>query len=43
MVKLKKEKHEVKDCSFHPKTICKQAEGKECKMVTKKMCNYREE
>ena len=40
MIKLKKEKHEAKHCSFHPKTVCKPAEGKECKMVKKKMCNY---
>merc|ERR1719186_1679848 len=40
MVKLKKEKHEAKHCSFHPKTVCQDEEGKECKMVKKKMCNY---
>eukprot|EP00092_Neocalanus_flemingeri_P063604 GFUD01077001.1.p1 GENE.GFUD01077001.1~~GFUD01077001.1.p1 ORF type:complete len:197 (-),score=68.35 GFUD01077001.1:173-763(-) len=39
-VKLKKEKHEEKYCSFHPKTVCQQEEGKECRMVKKKMCNY---
>ena len=42
MVKLKKEKHEEKDCSFHPKTVCKQAEGMECRRVKKKMCNYKD-
>ena len=41
MVKLKKEKHEAKICSFHPKTICKQSEGRTCKMVKMKMCDYR--
>ena len=39
MVKLKKEKHETKQCSFHPKTVCKQQEGKECRRVSKKMCS----
>eukprot|EP00092_Neocalanus_flemingeri_P026372 GFUD01028588.1.p1 GENE.GFUD01028588.1~~GFUD01028588.1.p1 ORF type:complete len:194 (+),score=50.61 GFUD01028588.1:64-645(+) len=42
MVKLKKEKHEAKYCSFHPKTVCKQEEGNECRKVKKKMCNYQD-
>eukprot|EP00092_Neocalanus_flemingeri_P043429 GFUD01047858.1.p1 GENE.GFUD01047858.1~~GFUD01047858.1.p1 ORF type:complete len:217 (+),score=74.32 GFUD01047858.1:59-652(+) len=40
MVKLKKEKHEAKYCSFHPKTVCQKDEGNECRMVKKKMCDY---
>jgi len=40
MVKLKKEKHEKKSCSFHPKTVCHDSEGRECRTVKKKMCNY---
>ena len=40
MVKLKKEKHEEKFCSFHPKTVCKPSEGRTCKMVKRKMCDY---
>jgi len=40
MVKLQEEKHEVKKCSFHPKTICRPVEGVGCRMVKKKMCNY---
>ena len=40
MVKLKKEKHEAKHCSFHPKTMCNPVEGRECMMVKKKMCDY---
>merc|ERR1712212_1202699 len=40
MVKLKKEKLEKKVCSFHPKTVCHDTEGKECKTVKKTMCNY---
>ena len=39
-VKLQKEKHEEKRCSFHPKTVCKKVEGMKCKMVKKKMCDY---
>ena len=42
MVKLKKEKHEAKFCSFHPKTVCKPSEGRTCKMVKRKMCDYRD-
>ena len=42
MVKLKKEKHEAKFCSFHPKTVCKTSEGRTCKMVKRKMCDYRD-
>ena len=42
MVKLKKEKHEAKFCSFHPKTVCKPSEGRTCKMVKREMCEYRE-
>ena len=42
MVKLKKKKHEEKDCSFHPKTVCKQMKGKECKRRKKIMCNYKD-
>jgi len=42
MVKLKKEKHEAKHCSFHPKTVCKQQDGLECRRVKKKMCNYQD-
>ena len=41
MVKHKKEKHEAKICSFHPKTICKPSEGRTCKMVKRKMSDYR--
>jgi hypothetical protein len=41
MVKLKKEKHEAKVCLFHPKTVCKPSEGRTCKMVKRKMCDYR--
>merc|ERR1711973_585670 len=40
MVKLQEENHEVKRCSFHPKTVCHPAEGRGCRMVKKKMCNY---
>lgn len=40
MVKLQEENHEVKKCSFHPKTVCHPAEGRGCRMVKKKMCNY---
>ena len=40
MVKLKKEKHKAKHCSFHPKTMCNPVEGSECRMVKKKMCDY---
>merc|ERR1712098_715094 len=43
MVKLKKEMHEAEKCSFHPKTICKNTEGMECKRVAKKMCDYIEQ
>merc|ERR1711915_643908 len=39
-VQLKKEKHEAKHCSFHPKTVCSKVDGMECKMVKKKMCDY---
>merc|ERR1711915_569941 len=39
-VQLKKEKHEAKRCSFHPKTVCKKVDGMKCKMVKKKMCDY---
>ena len=39
-VKLKKEKHEAKHCLFQPKTVCKNVDGMDCKMVKKKMCNY---
>ena len=42
MVKLKKEKHEAKHCSFHPKTVCRQQEGKKCRRVRRKMCNYQD-
>merc|ERR1712198_373600 len=40
MVKLQEEKHEVKKCSFHPKTVCRPSEEMKCKTVKKKMCNY---
>merc|ERR1711971_1459122 len=40
MVKLQEEQHEVKKCSFQPKTICRPVEGVGCRMVRKKMCNY---
>jgi len=40
MVKLQEEKHEVKKCSFHPKTVCRPSEEMKCKRVKKKMCNY---
>jgi len=40
MVKLQKEVHEVKKCSFHPKTICLPVVKMKCKTVKKKMCNY---
>ena len=40
MVKLQPEEHEVKTCSFHPKTICRPVVGMKCKTVKKKMCNY---
>ena len=40
MVKLQEEKHEVKKCSFQPKTICRPVEGVGCRLVKKKMCNY---
>merc|ERR1712141_457452 len=40
MVKLQEEQHEVKKCSFQPKTICRPVEGVGCRMVKKKMCNY---
>ena len=37
MVTLKKENHEAEVCSFHPKTVCKQAEGETCRKVKKKI------
>jgi len=40
MVKLQEEKHEVKKCAFHPKTVCRPSEEMKCKRVKKKMCNY---
>merc|ERR1712025_478862 len=40
MVKLQEEKHEVKKCSFHPKTVCRPVSDMKCKTVKKKMCNY---
>ena len=40
MVKLKKEKHEAKYCSFHPKTICKKTDSMKCRRVAKKLCHY---
>ena len=40
MVKLKKDKHLVKDCSFFPRTVCKEREGKHCRMVHKILCQY---
>jgi hypothetical protein len=40
MVKLNKEKHEAKYCSFHPKTICKKTDGMKCRRVAKKICHY---
>ena len=40
MVKLQEEKHEVKKCSFHPKTLCLPVSGMKCKKVKRKMCNY---
>jgi hypothetical protein len=39
MVKLKKEKHGAKNCSFHPKTICKKTDRMTCRRVAKKMCH----
>jgi len=40
MIQLKKEMHEKKSCTFHPKTICHDSDGRECKKVRKIMCNY---
>ena len=40
VVKLEKEQHEGEHCSFHPKTVCRQAEDHGCRKVRKKMCNY---
>ena len=40
VVKLQKKMKERKACSFHPKTLCQPAEGKRCRKVKKKMCNY---
>ena len=40
MVKLKKEKHEAKQCSFHPKTMCNPAEGSGCRTVKRRICDY---
>ena len=40
MVKLKKDKYLVKDCSFFPRTVCKEREGKHCRMVHKILCQY---
>ena len=40
MVKLREEKHEVKKCSFYPKTMCLPVAGMKCKKVKRKMCNY---
>ena len=40
MVKLHEEKHEVKKCAFHPKTMCLPVAGMRCKKVKRKMCNY---
>ena len=37
---FQEEQHEVKKCSFQPKTICRPVEGVGCRMVKKKMCNY---
>merc|ERR1712025_222908 len=39
-VLVKKEKREKEVCEFQPKTMCHDSEGKECKKVKKKMCNY---
>jgi len=40
MVKLQEEEHEVRKCSFHPKTICLPVVQMKCKIVRKKMCNF---
>merc|ERR1711874_194238 len=40
MVQLKKEMHETKFCSFHPMTMCRQAEGRDCRKVKRRMCNF---
>ena len=40
MVKVKKDKHFVKDCSFIPKTLCREREGRQCRRVSKIMCQY---
>merc|ERR1711892_902501 len=39
-VMVKKEEIEKEVCSLQPKTLCHDSEGKECKKVEKKMCNY---
>ena len=40
MVKLKKERLQTKFCSFHPMTMCRQAEGRDCRKVKRRMCNF---
>ena len=40
MVKLKKDKHLAKDCSFIPRTLCREREDRQCRRVTKIMCQY---
>merc|ERR1711892_493792 len=40
MVKLKKEEHMAKYCSYVPKTVCRDRVGVQCRRVSKKMCQY---
>merc|ERR1712106_871884 len=40
MVKLKKEEHMAKYCSYVPKTVCRDRVGAQCRRVSKKMCQY---
>ena len=39
-VKMSVEKVEKDVCSFHPKTMCHDSEGRECRRVRRMMCNY---
>ena len=39
-VMVEKKEIEKEVCQFQPKTVCHDSEGKECKKVKKKMCNY---
>merc|ERR1719228_2706836 len=40
MVKLKKKMQMAEYCAFHPKIVCREAEGTKCRKVKRRMCNY---